>query len=240
MELNNVIKFINFSGSYTSSKSAQLHNINTEIQKSDFLAIIGPSGAGKSTFLNAIFKELKSVSGDIEFENISIYKMTKKQRKNMLKNIAYFSQENILIENDTVLKSIAREYFFSFLTAKRFDKINSILKELNLADKKYEPIAKLSGGQKQRLQLAKLFLKKKDLFLIDEPTNNLDIKMSDLFVEKLQKLHSEQNITIVAIMHDISLVKKYFKHYIAIKNGTIFSQGKVQLLSEQEIQKIFE
>ncbi|MBU4691141.1 ATP-binding cassette domain-containing protein [Mycoplasma zalophi] len=220
------IKFKHYYAKYNQRKDSQLLDIDFEIKSGDMVSIIGPSGAGKTTIFNAFFGDLIKERGDFCVDDENIENYNKKQRKELYKRIGFLSQETNLIPTDDVYTSILRIYKFPFVKKQVKEKIYSLLKQFNMFEYIFTRISELSGGQKQKIELIKLILINKDLILADEPTNSLDPESSVEFLEILKKLNSEKNITIVTIIHDISLAKKYFKKFIAIKNGKMVFKGK--------------
>ncbi|QJR44367.1 ATP-binding cassette domain-containing protein [Mycoplasma miroungirhinis] len=233
------IKFSNYYARYNTQKDTQLINIDFEIKSGDMVSIIGSSGAGKTTIFNAFFGDLVKESGDFCIDGINIEQYNKKQKKELYKKIGFLSQETNLIPSDDVYTSILRIYKFPFVKKQIKEKIYALLKQFNMFEYIFTKVSELSGGQKQKVELIKLILINKDLILADEPTNSLDPESSIEFLEILKKLNQEQKITIITIIHDISLASKYFNKFIAIKNGEMISKGNWNNFDQETYDLIF-
>ena len=195
------------------NKDLALKNINLEIKKGQFIAIIGESGSGKSTLLSILSTLLKPTSGEIIYENIN-YKDIKNiddfRRKSIgfifffFYLINYLSvKENINLANEKASK----EEIFDLL---------KLLGIQNLIDKYPNEI---SGGQRQRVAIARALINNPKIIFADEPTGNLDSKNS-LNVFELFKTFANKGTTIIVATHDKNLALKADITY-EVKDGKI-------------------
>ena len=230
-------------------KNVILHDVSFSILDGEMVAIIGSSGSGKTTIFNAILKIASLLGGSILIDNKSIYAYSRRDWKKLLRQIGLLSQETFLFDFETPYTSILRTYtkyksffhsLFKIVSKKQELEIYDTLDKLKIFDKSHTTISQLSGGQKQRVEIAKLLLKKVSLILADEPTTSLDKKTSEEVIELLQEFSKENNATILVNIHDLDLVKKYFKKYIALKKGKLVSLGNVKDLDEKFIKELYE
>ncbi len=206
-----MIKVSNLTHYY--NKDLALENINLEIQKSEFVAIIGESGSGKSTLLSILSTLLKPTSGDIVYENTN-YKDIKNIDEFRKNNIGFIFQFHYLINYLSVKENIllANEKATN-------EEIYNLLKSLhieNLIDKYPNEI---SGGQRQRVAIARALINNPKVIFADEPTGNLDSKNS-LNVFELFKNLTQKGTTIIVATHDKELASLANKIY-EVKDGKI-------------------
>ena len=195
------------------NKDLALENINLEIKKGQFIAIIGESGSGKSTLLSVLSTLLKPTSGDIVYENIN-YKDIKNIDDFRKNNIGFIFQFHYLINYLSVKENInlanekaSKEEIFDLL---------KLLGIENLIDKYPNEI---SGGQRQRVAIARALINNPKIIFADEPTGNLDSKNS-LNVFELFKTFANKGTTIIVATHDKSLAELANKIY-EVKDGKI-------------------
>ena len=206
-----MIKAINISHSY--SKDIALQNINFEVKKGEFVAIIGESGSGKSTLLSILSTLLKPTSGEIFFKDINFKD---------IKNIDTFRQENIGF-------IFQFHYLIDYLNVKE----NIQIANENAKDKEIEELLELlgikniinkypneiSGGQRQRAAIARALINKPKVIFADEPTGNLDSKNSQNVFDIFKKL-SKEGTTIIVATHDINLSSKADR-IVEVKDGQL-------------------
>ena len=195
------------------NKDLALKNINLEIKKGQFIAIIGESGSGKSTLLSILSTLLKPTSGEIIYENIN-YKDIKNIDDFRRKSIGFIFQFHYLINYLSVKENInlanekaSKEEIFDLL---------KLLGIENLIDKYPNEI---SGGQRQRVAIARALINNPKIIFADEPTGNLDSKNS-LNVFELFKTFANKGTTIIVATHDKSLAELANKIY-EVKDGKI-------------------
>ena len=195
------------------NKDLALKNINLEIKKGQFIAIIGESGSGKSTLLSVLSTLLKPTSGDIVYEGIN-YKDIKNIDDFRKNNIGFIFQFHYLINYLSVKENInlanekaSKEEIFNLL---------KLLGIENLIDKYPNEI---SGGQRQRVAIARALINNPKIIFADEPTGNLDSKNS-LNVFELFKTFANKGTTIIVATHDKNLAELANKIY-EVKDGKI-------------------
>lgn len=197
-----------------------LRDINFEVSKGSFTALIGKNGAGKSTLLNLILGNLKNYSGEIILFGDDINK------NNHHKDIAYISQNKSQgYKNFPTNVKEALKIHLSYL--KKKDSTEKYLEMVGLTEHKDKALRELSGGQLQRLSLALALIKDSSLILLDEPTASIDDEFAKEFFNLL-KSFSENGKTILLVSHDLSKVRDYADKTYEIENGglNLFRQGE--------------
>ncbi|KNG79747.1 phosphonate ABC transporter ATP-binding protein [Mycoplasma sp. HU2014] len=243
--MNKIIDLKNITVCYNNNKEPVLDNINLEINKNEFIAIIGPSGVGKSTLFKVIINSLKPIKGKAKVLNQDLLKLSKKQKNQMLSKIGFLTQKPNLINTENVYNNITRSIsqyknifyrIFNILSKEQKINIFTKLDELKILDKAFYKVSELSGGQQQRVEIAKLLVKNVELILADEPTSNLDHQTSLEVITLLKQIAKEK--TVLVNIHDLSLIKNNFDRVIAINNKTIVLDKKTEEIQEWELKEI--
>ena len=195
------------------NKDLALENINLEIKKGQFIAIIGESGSGKSTLLSILSTLLKPTSGEIIYENIN-YKDIKNIDDFRRKSIGFIFQFHYLINYLSVKENInlANEKATK-------EEIFDLLKLLNIENLINKYPDEISGGQRQRVAIARALINNPKIIFADEPTGNLDSKNS-LNVFELFKTFANKETTIIVATHDKNLALKADITY-EVKDGKL-------------------
>lgn len=189
------------------AKVIALNDISFEVEEGEFIAITGPSGSGKSTLLHSIAGLEKPSSGTVYFYDKNIYEMNKKDLTILRRQkIGIIYQFYNLIPNLTVEENILLPIE---LDRKKVDKnkLEDILKFLNLENRKKHLPNELSGGQQQKVAIGRALMINPTIILADEPTGNLDSKSSKEIIELLQKANKEYKQTIIMITHNLEIAK---------------------------------
>ena len=224
IKLNNAdIKFKNVNFSYDKDKII-LNNININIEGGKINAIVGLSGAGKSTLLNLIPRIYDKSSGDIIIDSQSIYDVNLASLRNQISIV----DQNTTLFDDTIFNNIiyakpdaTKEDVFE---ASRLSMSEDFIKKL---DKGFDTLVgengtRLSGGEKQRISIARAFLRKSKIILLDEPTSSLDSETENKIQLALKKL--TENKTTIVIAHRLSTIQSASKIFV-IDNGNLAATG---------------
>ncbi len=239
LKLNNAnINFKNINFSYDKNKII-LKNININIEGGKINALVGLSGAGKSTLLNLIPRIYDKSSGDITIDSQSIYDVNLSSLRNQISIV----DQNTTLFDDTIFNNIiyakpeaSQEEVFE---ASRLSMSEDFIKKLNNG---YDAIVgengtRLSGGEKQRISIARAFLRKSKIILLDEPTSSLDSETENKIQLALNKL--TENKTTIVIAHRLSTILSANKIFV-IDNGNVVSTGThSELLNNSEIYNNF-
>lgn len=181
--------------------------LNLEVQEKERIWIKGKSGSGKSSLLKLICGLLQPQSGEIKINKQNISNLNLVDRNSFrLNHIGYLHQENHLIEHWTVLQNL-------LLVESSIKDIQKIILQLGLdVDVLNKLVFQLSGGEKQRISLARLFLQKPVVALIDEPTSHLDDENTELVINLIDEKLA--NSTVVIVSHDNRFSGSKFKQIL--------------------------
>ncbi len=201
------------------NENAVVNNINLKLNKNEITFITGTSGAGKSTLLYLVGLLEIQTEGSIKYHETDICTIPEVKKANFRgKHIGFMFQDSNLLSGFTVTENL---YFQLELSGNNIapEKINQVLKELDILKLKDRKIETLSGGERQRVVIAGSILKDADIILADEPTGNLDKANSQMVMNLLQKI--KQDRIIIVVSHDGELANLYADRIIKISDGKI-------------------
>ena len=232
--INKKIELININFNY-SNRSLVLKKINFKLEKNKFYALVGQSGAGKSTISDLLLGLLKPTQGKIliDGQNLTQFNLDTYRQK-----ISYVPQESILFNDniknnlDWVRDDIVNDKeiwdILEFASSKNF--INELPDKL--LTKVGDRGVKLSGGQIQRLALARAFLRKPELLILDEATSSLDSTTEKLVQKSMDQYQQNYNTTLFVIAHRLATIKKADQVFV-LKKGEIIEAGTFKELNEK-------
>ncbi len=203
-------------------KNLILNNLSLEIKKGEYVSLLGQNGSGKSILALLIAKLNDNPISEIKTS----------------KDVALiFENPDNQIIGTTVEEDIA--FGLQNIQTPREEienKINLVLKKLNIENLKKREITSLSGGQKQKLAFASLLALDYDIYILDEITSMLDFESKQIVLDLIKQLHNEGK-TIIQITHFLDEVE-LTKRSIVMKNGSIVFDGNSKdLLNDEEILK---
>ncbi|WP_455662884.1 ABC transporter ATP-binding protein [Pradoshia sp.] len=236
-----MLKVCNITAGYRSERPV-LKDVSLEVKKGEFYALLGPNGSGKTTFIKAILdpKQLK-MKGNVEIAG----KEARQYSKDELARVtAVLSQEHAVsldftVEQIVLLGRYPYQGKGLFNTYKKEDYaiVDECLEKTNCMAFKHKYFQDLSGGEKQRVLLAKALAQSPQLLFLDEPTNHLDIKHSIELLNLLKELQLNNELTIVAILHDLNLASLYADRLALLKDGQKIAEGDEHLLLDESLLK---
>ena len=239
-------KIENVNYKYPLEDKQALKNINIEIKKGEFWAVIGKNGSGKTTFCNMLRRFVPDfykgeLTGKIMLEDKELKNYSQKE---LVQKIGFVFQNpftQISGVKDTVFEEIT--YGLENLGLEKeeiISRVEEILKLLEIEKLRDRNPYDLSGGQKQRVALASIIAMDPDILVIDEPTSQLDPKgTEDIF--KIINLMANEGKTIILVEHKLELIAEYTQNIIVLDEGEIILSGKAEevlnnkILLEKEI-----
>ena len=202
------------------SRNKVFYNTDLSIEKGDFVFLTGESGSGKTTFMRLISGLEKPDRGKILVNNSDITKLSQNGLSDYRKKIGLIMQNNIFVENASVSYNISLPLLIS--NDNDIDsKVRAVLKLVNLNNKYNKIINNLSAGERQRVAIARAIINKPDIILADEPTGNLDQKLSKSVIQMLIEL-SKYGATVIVATHEFLLVNELKQKVLNISNSKIF------------------
>lgn len=202
-----------------------LHDINFQMEKGEFVAIMGPSGSGKSTLLNVISTIDHPTSGSVTIDGKDPHTMKDGQLAHFRRCVLGFVfQDFNLAQTLTVGENIMLPLTLEGVSPAQMKKrTRSVAELLGIGHLLPKRTFEISGGQAQRVAVARAVVANPALLLADEPTGNLDSKATKDVMELFQMLNQTQQATILMVTHD-SFVASYCKRVLIIKDGTLYQE----------------
>lgn len=202
-----------------------LKNINLEISKGEFVAIMGPSGSGKSTLMNTIGMLDTPTSGEYYLEGQEVARLGEKQLAQVRnQQIGFVFQQFFLLSKMDAVQNVELPLIYAGVpVAQRRKLAEEYLSKVELTDRIHHLPSELSGGQKQRVAIARALVNDPSIILADEPTGALDTKTGSQIMELLVELN-EEGKTIIMVTHEPEIAA-YAKRQIVIRDGVISSDS---------------
>ncbi|WP_416198224.1 methionine ABC transporter ATP-binding protein [Sporanaerobacter sp.] len=206
-----------------------LKNINLEINSGEIFGIIGLSGAGKSTLIRCLNRLEEPTEGKIFIDDTEITNLNKKDLRNIRSEIGMIFQHFNLLSSKNVYENIAFPLELEGKNKKEInERVKTLLRYVDLEDKKLSYPSQLSGGQKQRVAIARALANNPKLLLSDEGTSALDPKTTKSILQLLNRIRKEFGLTIVLITHQMEVIKDICDRVAIIENGEIIELDTVE------------
>lgn len=218
-----LLDLININLSYGKEYSSQiLRNVNVSIERSELVAIMGPSGAGKSSLLYVMSGLETPNSGKVIFNGNDITALSSdKQADLRINNFGFIYQFFNLIPILTAEENIVLPLKIANKNVNDYtQKIDKIIEDVGLTDKRHLKPSQLSGGQQQRVAIARALINDPKIIFADEPTGSLDRKNSVEIMQLLTKLSKCNNTAVVMVTHNPELCK-YTTRVINMIDGQV-------------------
>lgn len=205
-----------------------LKGISLRIDYGEFVAIMGPSGSGKSTLMNILGCLDKPSSGHYALDGINVEKLSSDELAAIRnQKIGFVFQGFNLLSRTTAIENVELPMVYAGVSnEERKKRTEKALKSVGLSDRMHHQPNQLSGGQQQRVAIARAIVNEAPIIFADEPTGNLDTKMSVDIMKLFTKLNTEMKRTIILVTHEEE-VARYAKRIIRIVDGEISTDEKI-------------
>ncbi len=214
-----------------------VHELDLTVASGEWLSLIGPNGAGKTTILRAIAR-LVPFQGDVLIGGQAV---TALSSRNLARGIAMLVQEPQMPAGMTVSQYVllGRAPHLGYLGKESsLDRrvVRDVLRRLALEELAARPLEKLSGGERQRAAIARALAQRAPVLLIDEPTTSLDVGRQQSVLELIDQLRKEQELTVIAAMHELTLAGQYADRLALLVEGRLVAVGSAaEVLTEPAI-----
>ena len=220
IELKNVFKV------YDNGVTA-MADVNLSIKKGEFVFIIGASGSGKSTLTKLLYREEKPTKGTVNVGGINVGKLKNGNVYKLRRKIGVVFQDFKLLPKLNVYENIAYPLeSYGMKSSEIREKVLKALERVGLKDKIRSYPDQLSGGEQQRVCIARAIVNEPMLIICDEPTGDLDPKMSKEIMKVIENINKELGSTIIMATHDKEIVNRMKKRVVCLHNGVVVSDKK--------------
>lgn len=213
-----------------------LDDVSFEVQAGEGFCLLGRSGVGKSVTLKVIIGLLKPDQGEVLVEGTNIHNLRPRELANIRKSIGFLFQDAALFDSISVAENVA---FPLRRHTKKSDKeiravVQEKLEEVELGKEGKKMPSELSGGMRKRVGLARALALNPSILLVDEPSSGLDRITAAEIYELLLKLKKKQNVTLVAVTHDVRGSTKFADRFAVLDRGKIAGSGSAGELIHSE------
>ena len=220
-----------------------LRDVSLTVRKGEIYGVIGYSGAGKSTLIRCINLLERPDEGTVRVDGVELTALGACALNRERRKIGMIFQQFNLFATRTVLDNVAYPLRFSGMSRRDIrEKAESLLRYVELGDKRDAYPSQLSGGQKQRVAIARALACDPKVLLCDEATSALDPQTTASILQLIQRLNREMGITVVMITHQMQVVKEACHRVAVMENGRVVEEGDVFSIfahPQQEITRSF-
>ncbi|MGI6084623.1 MAG: ABC transporter ATP-binding protein [Acetivibrionales bacterium] len=215
---------------YTTGKInlTALKNISLNVKAGEFVSIMGPSGCGKSTLMNILGCLDKMTSGKYILNGKDVSGLVDNELAEIrCREIGFVFQSFNLLPRMTILENVELPMVYAGLSKReRRERALEAIRKVDLIDRiKHRP-NEISGGQKQRVAIARAIVNNPSVILADEPTGNLDTKVTKEIMRIIQQLNND-GTTVILVTHEAD-VAQYSKRIIQMRDGEIINDNQVK------------
>jgi iron complex transport system ATP-binding protein len=203
-----------------------MDNVSLEVARGEFLALVGPNGAGKSSLLRVI-TGLLPAQGTVQVAGTDIKQLCPRARAKLLavvpqeiaRDIPYTAHDFVLLGRTASLPR------FGGPSAEDFEAVQEAMTLTETWGLRQRPLPEMSGGERQRLALAMALAGRPEIILLDEPTSHLDLRHRAEMMRLLTRLNHEQQVTILMVVHDLTLASQFFPRLVLLSEGRKLADG---------------
>lgn len=223
IEVNNLIKYID--------KKEVLKNVSFNVKKGEIIGLLGPNGSGKTTIIRILNGVIESSGGEVFVfgKNIKEYGKEIRKKCGIVTETTHLYHEMSAIDN--------LKFFASVYGVEDEERIEMLLKEFGMWEKRFETVGSFSTGMKKRVALCKALLPKPEILFLDEPTNGLDPEGIKFVFSYLKKLREKENVTIIICTHVLSQLDEFCDSYLFLKQGEVLEIGTKEEIEKKHIKE---
>ncbi len=200
-----------------------LSGINLKIDDGEFVFLVGSSGSGKSTIVKILTSEVKMTSGRGVVNDFNLNRIKPSRVPELRRTIGVVFQDFRLIDKKTVYENVAFAMRAVGASPRHIKKrVPYVLDLVGLTHKAKSLPGELSGGERQRVAVARAIVNNPKMIIADEPTGNLDPRMSIEIMSLLERINS-LGTTVLVVTHERELVDEFVKRVVTIDSGRIIS-----------------
>ena len=219
-----MIRFDNVSKRYESGLEA-LKRVNFELEAGEMAFLTGPSGAGKSALLKLLMLMERPSSGTLLINGKNLNRLSRSSIPSYRRQIGVVFQNHQLLSDRTVFDNVALPLqILGYPISETGRRVRAALDGVGLLEKEANNPLTLSGGEQQRVGIARAVVHKPKILLADEPTGNLDPKLSTEIMSLFRRFQSV-GVTVLIATHDINLINRLDHRIMYLEDGIMADNG---------------
>ena len=218
-----------------------LKNIDLDVFKGENMVVLGRSGAGKSVLIKILVGLLLPDKGIVKVLGQQVDKLSPKELDKLRLRIGFSFQHSALYDSMDVRQNLEFPLVMNVknLTRKEIDKkVDEVLEDVGLSDRKNQMPSDLSGGQRKRIGIARTLILKPEIMLYDEPTAGLDPITSDEINKLINEVRDRYNTSSIIITHDLTCAKMVGSRVAMLLNGQFMKVGKFEDVFQTEDEQV--
>jgi iron complex transport system ATP-binding protein len=240
--MNSILCVENVTGGYENQEV--IRDVSFEVKKGEIFGILGPNGSGKSTLLKMISGVLPIKNGNIYFDGKALESY---RTKELAQKMAVLSQVHAHTFSYSVKDTVSvgrypyqKGFFYSWTKQDEQAVVHSMI-QTGVHQFSTKSMQTLSGGEQQRVYLSQALAQEPKLLLLDEPTNHLDLSYQKELLDFIKLQAHEEELTVIAIFHDLNLASLYCDRLMLIQNGKIRALASPsEVLREETIRSVYQ
>ena len=204
-----------------------LKGISTTFEKGKTNLIIGQSGSGKTVLLKCLIGLMEADEGLIYFEDKILQEMNEEEHRNLREEIGMLFQGGALFDSMSIEENVMfpLRMFSQQKKSEMLDRVNEVLKRVNLEGVNKKFPSEISGGMQKRVSIARAIVNNPKYLFCDEPNSGLDPKTATVIDNLIQEITHEYDITTIVVTHDMNSVMEIGEKIVFLKNGVLVWQG---------------
>ena len=200
-----------------------LGGVSLKVKAGEFVFVTGRSGSGKTTLIRLLTRELKADQGEVRVLDQDLNKLRRSGVSALRQRLGIVFQDFRLLKDRTVYENVALALRAMGTSGNQIPgRVEEVLQEVGLSDKKEAMPGQLSGGEQQKAALARALSGHPEIILADEPTGNLDQDSAREIMALLYKVYRE-GTTVLVVTHNREIVQRMQKRVITMEGGLVAS-----------------
>lgn len=213
-----------------------------QIRQGEFVSVIGTNGAGKTTLMKVCCGLIKPTRGAVRLDGRDLTSLSAWSKANVRKHIGYIPQA---AEYNAELPFTLRELvamgrtsikpLLGPLNKEDFEVVDDWIDKMALSQRRSQTFRSLSGGEKQKALIARAMAQDPEILMLDEPCSNLDFNWKYQITEIIEQLHRQNNLTIMMVSHETSLIPAGSRRAILLHEGCVLADGDIEKILETNV-----
>ena len=205
-------------------------DISFVVPKASVIGVVGESGSGKTSLAMAVTGLIPSKSGTLEFLGRNLLSESREQIRKLRADVQLvFQNPHGSLDPRQKVRAGFRELRRIRPDRTKWIDDDELMRKVHLDPDLLDRYPhQLSGGQAQRVCIARALIFRPQLIVADEPTSGLDVSVQALILQLLTELRDEQQLSILFISHDLSVVRRLCTYMYVMKNGVVVEQGSIE------------